>query len=88
MAGVKARGLRVDFIYVHWYLDSFDPPTATAALQEFLQGMYKKYKLPIWVTEYAMIRWSTPPAYATGEQQAAFARSSAAMMDALEAGVP
>lgn len=83
MAGVKAKGLRVDFICVHHYVDLFEPVAATADLKRFLEGVYKKYRLPIWVTEYALIRWGKPTVYGTPSQQAAFAKSSVAMMDGL-----
>ena len=83
MAGAKAKGLRVDFICVHRYVDTFEPRAATLALKDFLEGVYKKYGLPLWVTEYALVRWETPTVYATPSQQAAFAQSSAAMMEAL-----
>jgi len=42
-----------DFITVHWY----GPPKASSFLN-YLQNIYNKYKLPIWVTEYSVADWN------------------------------
>ena len=42
-----------DFITVHWY----GPPNPTSFLN-YLQNIYNKYHLPIWVTEYSVADWS------------------------------
>jgi hypothetical protein len=42
-----------DFITVHWY----GPPNPTSFLN-YLQEIYNKYHLPIWVTEYSVADWS------------------------------
>lgn len=44
----KAQGKRVDFICVHMYVG-----TDENAFVQVLQDLYNKYKLPIWITEFA-----------------------------------
>lgn len=41
-----------DFITVHWY----GPPNSRSFLN-YLQNIYNKYHLPIWVTEYSVADW-------------------------------
>jgi|694.fasta_scaffold133638_2 hypothetical protein len=43
----------VDFICVHWYA----PPNVNAFLNQ-IDAIYAKYKLPIWVTEFAVADWT------------------------------
>jgi hypothetical protein len=47
MEEADKRKLRVDFIAVHWYR-SADP----AAFEAFLKDLHRKYRRPIWVTEF------------------------------------
>lgn len=54
LAGARARGLRVDFLAVHWYGDCGGPDD----LLGFLHGL-ERYGLPIWLTEFSC-RWRTP----------------------------
>jgi hypothetical protein len=82
MSGVKARGYRVDFITLHWYGSDFSA-AAVNQLKSYLQATYNRYHLPIWLTEYALIRFSGSPKFPTQDQQAQFARSSIAMMEGL-----
>lgn len=49
---LKPRPKNPDFIAVHWY----GPPNPSSFLN-YLQGIYNKYKLPIWVTEYSCADW-------------------------------
>lgn len=42
-----------DFITIHWY----GPPDANSFLN-YLQNVYNKYNLPIWVTEYSVADWN------------------------------
>ena len=44
---------KVDFICIHWYA----PPNADSFLKE-IDAIWAKYKLPIWVTEFAVADWS------------------------------
>lgn len=85
MAGAKAARYRVDFICIHSYQANFDPESATQNLVSYLDAVHKIYKLPIWVTEYAMGDWPSSqgvtPAYPI---QAAFARSSGRALEKLQ----
>jgi hypothetical protein len=82
MNGARARGYRVDFITVHWY-GSYFGPAATDHLRSYLQAVYDRFRLPIWLTEYALINFSGSPMFPSQEQQAQFVRSSTAMMAGL-----
>jgi len=84
MAGAASRGYRVDFITVHWYGSDFRPGPATDQLKSYLQAIYNRYHLPIWLTEYALISFSGGGSqYPAQDQQAAFVTQSAAMLDSL-----
>ncbi|SDF37731.1 RNA polymerase sigma factor, sigma-70 family [Lentzea fradiae] len=83
MSGAAQRGLRVDFIAVHWYGSDFGD-AAVGHLRNYLEAVHKRYGKPLWLTEYALIDFSGgSPRYPSPEQQAAFARGSAAMMESL-----
>lgn len=84
LQGAVARGLRVDFIPVHWYGADFNATNATAQLRGYLQSTYDRHKKPLWLTEYALIDWSSGTArYPTQAQQAAFVQQSTAMLQSL-----
>lgn len=84
LQGATARGLRVDFIPVHWYGADFDATNATAQLRSYLQATYDRHRKPLWLTEYALIDWSSGTArYPTQAQQAAFVQQSTAMLQGL-----
>ena len=84
MTGVKARGYRVDFITLHWYGGDFNTPDAVSQLQSYIQNVYNRYHLPIWLTEYALIDFSHGgAAYPTDQQQAAFVTASTKMLQSL-----
>lgn len=71
MAGAKQKGLRVDFITVHWYGSDF----SGAAVNQFLgyvDAVHKRYGLPIWVTEYGLMNFSGSTKYPTGAQEVTF----------------
>jgi hypothetical protein len=84
MAGAKADGYRVDFITLHWYGGDFDTAAAVSQLEQYVQAVYDRYHLPIWLTEYALINFSAGgPQYPTQAQQAAFVTASTEMLDSL-----
>ena len=84
MAGAKARGYRVNFITVHWYGGDFSTGPAVQQLESYLQAIYARYQLPIWVTEFALTDFSGGTvSYPTQAQQAAFLTASAKMLDGL-----
>ncbi len=58
MQGAKARGYRVNFITVHWYGGDFDTGPAVSELQSYLQAIYDRYHLPIWLTEFALTNYA------------------------------
>jgi RNA polymerase sigma factor (sigma-70 family) len=82
MTGAKARGYRVDFITVHWYGGDFRTGPAVQELQSYLQAIYARYRLPIWVTEFALTSYSGGTAtFPTDAQQAAFLTAATTMLD-------
>jgi RNA polymerase sigma factor (sigma-70 family) len=84
MAGAKARGYRVDFITVHWYGGDFATGPAVQELQSYLQAIYARYHLPVWVTEFALTSFSGGTAtFPTEAQQAAFLTAATKMLDGL-----
>jgi hypothetical protein len=84
----KERNYRVDFIAVHWYGEKFDA-TAVKELHDYLQSVYSRYGLPIWLTEFALISFanhSPDPVHAlypTDAQQAKFIKDATAMLEEL-----
>lgn len=83
MAGAKAWGYRVDFICIHPYISNFDPDEATKVLVQKATAVYNTYHLPVWITEYAMIKFDNGPNYPSVDVQAKFAEKSAAALDKL-----
>lgn len=70
MDSCKLQNKRVDFICVHMYVGTDDN-----GFIQTLQNLYNKYKLPIWITEFATADWNatTPAANPyTTEQVLAF----------------
>jgi len=47
MKGAKKRKLKIDFLCLHWYSG-----TDAKKFKNWIDMMYKKYRLPIWVTEF------------------------------------
>ncbi|MGW6447351.1 sigma-70 family RNA polymerase sigma factor [Lentzea sp. NPDC055074] len=83
MTGAAQRGLRVDFIAVHWYGSDFSD-AAVGHLKNYLAAVHARYGKPIWLTEYALIDFSGGTArFPTQAKLAAFARGSSAMMEGL-----
>lgn len=78
MNQVEAKGLRVDFMAVHYYSRDGD----VAAFRKWLQAVHAEYRRPIWVTEFAYIDWGRPGAV-TYAQNAAFAEAAILMMERL-----
>ncbi|TXH99382.1 MAG: hypothetical protein E6Q73_10445 [Pseudorhodobacter sp.] len=78
MDEVERRGLRVDFMAVHYYSTDGD----VEAFRDWLVAVHKEYDRPIWVTEFAYVDWSDPQR-ATYESNARFAVESIRMMETL-----
>ena len=83
MSGATARGYRVNFITLHWYGSDFVTGQAVGQLQSYLQAVYARYHLPIWLTEFALANFGGSPATPTGQQQAAFLTAATAMLQRL-----
>jgi RNA polymerase sigma factor (sigma-70 family) len=84
MAGAKSRGYRVNFITVHWYGGDFSTGPAVQQLESYLQAIYARYHLPIWITEFALTSYSGSTAtFPTEAQQAAFLTAATTMLDGL-----
>jgi RNA polymerase sigma factor (sigma-70 family) len=84
MAGAKSRGYRVNFITLHWYGGDFVTADAVQQLQSYVEAVYARYHLPIWVTEFALTNFgSATPTYPTQAGQAAFLTAATEMLDGL-----
>ncbi|MGI5347405.1 glycosyl hydrolase [Streptomyces sp. CA-250714] len=84
MKGAEKRGLRVDFIPVHWYGSDFGP-AATDQLADYLKRVHDRYKKPVWLTEYALIDFTErTPRYPNEQEQTAFIKSSTKMLEGLD----
>ncbi|MEV1014579.1 sigma-70 family RNA polymerase sigma factor [Micromonospora sp. NPDC049801] len=84
MAGAEARGHRVDFIALHWYGGDFTTAAAVDQLRQYLQAVYQRYKKPIWLTEFALIRYDGGrQVFPSQEQQAAFLTAATSMLGQL-----
>jgi RNA polymerase sigma factor (sigma-70 family) len=84
MTGARARGYRVNFITVHWYGGDFSTGPAVQQLESYLQAIYDRYHLPIWITEFALTGYAgATPTFPTEAQQAAFLTAATAMLDGL-----
>ncbi|MER6531809.1 glycosyl hydrolase [Streptomyces sp. NPDC001508] len=82
--GAEQRGLRVDFIPLHWYGGDFGPDAANQ-LRQYLQAVYDRYHKPIWLTEYALTDFSQgTPRYPSAQEQTDFVKSSTQMLNGLD----
>lgn len=52
----KNKNLKMDFMAVHIY----GPPNAEKILHK-IDAAYKKYRMPIWITEFAVADWDASP---------------------------
>ena len=78
MAEAQRRGLRVDFMAVHYYSRNGD----VKAFRDWLIAVHQAYKRPIWVTEFAYIDWNRPSG-ATYDANATFIYEAIQMMETL-----
>jgi RNA polymerase sigma factor (sigma-70 family) len=83
MTGARARGYRVNFITVHWYGADFATAAAVSQLRGYLQAIYARYHLPIWLTEFGLENFGGSPAFPTATQQAAFLTAATTMLGRL-----
>ena len=86
MTLVRRRGLRVDFIAVHYYQD-FTNPAAVSDLRQQLEAIHSAYHRPVWVTEIGAIdirAWGEPMMHTpTVARALAYMRKLFAMLDGL-----
>jgi len=83
LSGAAQRGYRVDFIALHWYGSDFSA-AAVGHLRGYLQAVWDRYHLPIWLTEFALIRWGSSGAvYPSDAEQAAFITGTTEMLEGL-----
>lgn len=85
MAGAAARGLRVDFVCLHWYGD-ITAPDAVERLRAFLDREWQRFGKPLWLTEFSgstgfWLQPVNPPVDA--EKNAAFLRRALPMLESL-----
>ncbi|QQQ74962.1 sigma-70 family RNA polymerase sigma factor [Saccharothrix sp. 6-C] len=83
MTGARQRGLRVDFITLHWYGSDFGP-AAVGHLKSYLDAVRARYGLPVWLTEYSLMDFSGGGVrYPDDRQLADFAGASSRMLEDL-----
>ncbi|HEY7429880.1 MAG TPA: glycoside hydrolase family protein [Streptosporangiaceae bacterium] len=83
MSGVKSRHYRVNFIPLHWYGGDFVTHDAVSQLQSYLQAVHARYHKPIWLTEFALIRFGSSTTFPSARQQAAFVTAATKMLQRL-----
>jgi Glycosyl hydrolase catalytic core len=83
MQGARARGYRVNFIAVHWYGADFATKAAVHQLESYLRAIHARYHLPIWLTEFALIRFGATTAFPSARRQAAFVTAATSMLQRL-----
>jgi Glycosyl hydrolase catalytic core len=83
MKGAKADGYRVNFIAVHWYGADFATGAAVHELESYLRAIHSRYHLPIWLTEFALIRFAATTVFPSAAKQAAFVTAATSMLQRL-----
>ena len=84
MSEAASKGYRVDFVTLHWYGGDFNTTNAVNQLRSYIQAVYNRYHKPIWLTEFALMRFSSAGTiYPTEGQQAAFLTAATKMLDGL-----
>jgi hypothetical protein len=82
MSGAASHGYRVDAIALHWYGGDFTTSNAVNQLKSYLTAVHDRYHKPIWLTEYALMRFG-PTQIPSAAQLAAFVTASTAMLESL-----
>ncbi|MGI5186049.1 glycosyl hydrolase [Dactylosporangium sp. CA-152071] len=81
MTGARQQNRRVDFITLHWYGSDFSD-AAAGQFAGYLQAVYDRYRLPIWVTEYGLMNFSGTPKFPNTAQITAFITATTTRMQA------
>jgi Glycosyl hydrolase catalytic core len=84
MKGARADGYRVNFIAVHWYGGDFATRAAVHQLESYLRAIHARYHLPIWLTEFALIRFGSSTVFPSARQQAGFVTAATSMLQRLK----
>lgn len=85
MKAMGAAGQEVDFVALHFYDNTLDVAKGVENLVAYVKGIHATYGKPIWVTEYAMIKFGgAGPEYPTLEVQAQFAEEASKALAAME----
>jgi hypothetical protein len=83
MTDAEADHYRVNFIAVHWYGGDFATGAAVHQLESYLRAIHARYNKPIWLTEFALIRFGTTTTFPSAQRQAAFVTAATAMLQRL-----
>jgi hypothetical protein len=81
MTGAGERGLKVDFITLHWYGSDFSD-AAVGQFMGYVKAVHDRYRKPIWVTEYGLMNFTGTPKFPTTAQLTSFIRNSTAQLQA------
>jgi len=84
MAGAAADHYRVNFIAVHWYGADFATGAAVRQLESYLRAIHARYHKPLWLTEFALIRFGATTTFPSAKRQAAFVTAATAMLQRLK----
>jgi len=86
MPEARRRGLRVDFVCIHRYPD-ISNPGAVDEVEGMIEGAYRKYGLPVWLTECGaadVAAWHQPQiSKPTPEMARSFLENLLAMLERL-----
>ncbi|KAI9696402.1 MAG: hypothetical protein M1836_005680 [Candelina mexicana] len=81
MTGIAKAGSHVDFICLHHY----SPDGDISKFRSYIERVYAKYKLPIWVTEWSYINYSTnPPSVPSTDAQVQYMKDGVKMLNSLD----
>jgi hypothetical protein len=83
MKGAAARHYRVNFITLHWYGGDFTTSAAVGELKSYIQAVWNRYHKPIWLTEFALIRFGATTTFPRPRVQAAFVTAATKMLQSL-----
>jgi Glycosyl hydrolase catalytic core len=83
MRRARNRGLRVDFIALHWYAGTLRPGTVEN-LKRFVTEVHRLYHRPIWLTEFSIVAHEKGRlVYPRQRVEARFATKATRMLDRL-----
>jgi len=78
----RQKNFRVDILCLHWYGD-ITHPTVNETFHHYLENYWKRYQLPIWLTEYSGGDFKGYVRKPTVEDNARFARDTITLMESL-----